>query len=65
MKGRTDLCHLCEAQMGIGEVYLSQGDLSVCLDCADGLTVEDLMHLTGTRTSREMLMAIGFEKVSV
>lgn len=62
MKGRADECLLCEGRFEVGEVFLRQGDICICCDCADGVLVEDLMHLTGAHTSREMLTALGFEK---
>ncbi|MBE6602805.1 MAG: hypothetical protein E7636_00555 [Ruminococcaceae bacterium] len=55
-------CYLCGGRLPSGEVCFSLGVRSVCSDCADGITTEDLMHVTGTGTARAMLAALGFEK---
>ena len=62
MKNQKKFCHLCGAAMPFGEVCFSFGARAVCCDCADGITVEDLLHVTGTRGTRAMLAALGFEK---
>lgn len=46
----------------MGDVCFLLGVRSVCTDCADGITAEDLLHVTGARCTRDMLTALGFEK---
>ena len=62
MKNRKNFCHLCGGVLPFGEVCFLFGTRVVCCDCADGVTVEDLMHVTGTGDPRAMLTAIGFER---
>lgn len=53
-------CDLCGAALPLGEVFYSNGVRCICGECADGITTEELMHLTGAGTSRAMLTALGF-----
>ena len=55
-------CYLCGAGLPVGEVFFQFGARSVCSDCVDGITAEELMLLTGTGCARAMLGALGFEK---
>lgn len=55
-------CYLCGATLSMGEVCLLFGARLMCSDCADGVTTEDLMHITGTCGTRAMLEELGFEK---
>ncbi|MBQ9801823.1 MAG: hypothetical protein IJW51_01965 [Clostridia bacterium] len=57
-------CYLCGAEPTCGEVYFSFEARCVCADCADGITAEDLMHVTGARSIRGMLTQIGFVRES-
>lgn len=62
MKQGIRKCSLCGCGFGIGEVFLRCGDRSICFDCADEITTEDLLHLTGARNTRAMLTALGFDR---
>ena len=55
-------CYLCGATILTGEVCFLFGARRICSDCADGVTAEDLMHITGTCGARAMLAELGFEK---
>ena len=55
-------CYLCGTALPFGEVFFSNGVRRICHDCADGITTEDLMHLTEADTSRAMLTALGFAR---
>ena len=61
MKNQKNFCHLCDGEIGLGEVCFSFGNRAVCSDCADGITTEELYFLTGTRTARELLVTLGFD----
>ena len=62
MKNRKKFCCLCGGGVAEGEVCFLLGSRALCTDCADGITAEDLMHVTGKRDARAMLTALGFEK---
>ncbi len=53
-------CYLCGVALPLGEVFFSNGVRRVCGECADGITTEDLMYLTGAKNARSMLAALGF-----
>ena len=58
---KTGVCSLCGGRFYVGEVFFRCGDRRICCECADEVTVEDLMHLTGAHTARAMLKALGFD----
>lgn len=53
-------CYLCGTELSCGDVRFAFEGRCVCCDCADGVTTEELMHITGARSTRGMLMALGF-----
>ena len=55
-------CHLCDTVLPHGEIFFRRGTRRVCSDCADAITTEDLLHLTGASSARAMLTALGFER---
>ncbi len=62
MKNCEKRCDLCGGSLAFGEVYFAFGRRALCCDCADGITEEDLMHVTGAKNERALLVALGFEK---
>ena len=54
-------CWLCGGHFQVGEVFFCHGERRICTECADEITTEDLLHLTGARTTRAMLTALGFD----
>ena len=62
MKNRKKICRLCGGEVGLGEVCFAYLDRAVCLDCADGITTDDLYLLTGARNARALLTALGLER---
>ncbi len=59
---KTGVCWLCGGHFHVGEVLFRYGARHICSDCADEITTEDLQHLTGAYTTREMLTALGFDR---
>ncbi len=53
-------CYICGSGLARGESYLANGRHTVCLACADTVSVEGLGLLTDTATPREMLLSLGF-----
>ena len=62
MKNYEKRCYWCGGGLPGGEVCFLLGARAVCTDCADGITAEDLLCVTGTGSARDMLCALGFEK---
>ncbi|MBR7111513.1 MAG: hypothetical protein IKC75_01105 [Clostridia bacterium] len=62
MKNRKKFCHLCGGTVAFGEVAFSFGARAVCSDCANAITVEDLIYVTGAKDCGEMLTALGFDR---
>ena len=48
--------------MAFGEVAFSFGARAVCSDCANAITVEDLIYVTGAKDCGVMLTALGFDR---
>ena len=62
LKNRKKFCCLCGGGLAIGDVYFCFGARAVCTECADAITAEDLLHVTGAGGERAMLACLGFEK---
>lgn len=62
MKNCEKRCYLCGGGLPTGDVCFLLGARTVCSDCADAITAEDLLYVTGTRYTRDMLTVLGFEK---
>lgn len=55
-------CYLCDGRFEVGEVFFTNGARALCTECADGISIEDLQLLTGTKSCRALLPELGFEK---
>ncbi len=53
-------CYICGSRQRAGEAYLANGRHTICLYCADSVSVEALALLSDADNPREMLLSLGF-----
>ena len=58
----TDICEICDEPIGESEGFFGCGHF-VCADCADTVTVDDLIRLCGYADVAELFYTLGFRRV--
>ena len=56
------VCEICDEPIGNGEAFYGNGRY-LCAECADALTVDELIRLCDARDVAEILDALGFARV--
>ncbi|MBQ8174237.1 MAG: hypothetical protein IJ009_02415 [Clostridia bacterium] len=58
----TAVCEICDEPIEDGEAFYGNGRY-FCADCADELTVDDLIRLCDLTDTADLLHTLGFKRV--